>query len=63
MIKCFCDICGKEFTANDEIERYKVKKEWSSWHESGWKHLDVHKACWEELCGFIKVRKERQENN
>lgn len=51
----YCDICGKPITA--PFSRYKLKKEWCSWHERGWDRLVVHDDCWRELCKQIKEKK------
>lgn len=55
MVKEFCDICGKELKAG--FGRYKVKKEWHSWGESGWYNLAVHNYCWQELCKQVKEKR------
>ena len=56
MIKNFCDICGEEIVG-DEGSRFKVKREWNSFHEWGWEQLHVHKACWADMCRYIRERK------
>lgn len=57
MVKHFCDICGREFKNYSEIDKYKIKKEWHSWGESGWDKLEVHQACLEAMCKEIAKRR------
>lgn len=57
MIKEFCDICGEPLSAGDgRYTRYKLKREWNLWFESGWERLTVHNECWEEMCKLIKEK-------
>lgn len=59
MTKSFCDICGREFMGEPH-RRYKLKREWYEWHESGWEWLDIHDECWRNLCIEIRKAKEKR---
>lgn len=53
-----CDICGCEM-ANPKmkiIRKYKIKKFWSLFNESGWDNMDV---CYECYYDIIKMKKKR----
>lgn len=56
MTKSFCDICGRELMEEPHT-RYKVKREWYGWYESGWERLEVHDECWRKLCKEIRKTK------
>lgn len=60
MTKEFCDICGKEICSYEFSTRYKIKKEWNSWHEYGWERLHVHNDCWLNMCKYIRERKDNE---
>lgn len=45
MYKHYCDLCGKEFKAGEQMETYKIKKLQHSWYESWWVKLDAHEDC------------------
>ena len=51
-----CDLCGKPICNNNDYERYKykVKKKWWLWTESGWSHIDVHESCRRKLFDAVK---------
>ena len=56
MIKHYCDICGEEIKG-PEASRFKLKKEWTNGYEWGWERLHVHKACWADMCRYIRERR------
>ena len=56
MVKHYCDICGEEIK-DSEGSWFKLKKEWNSFHEWGWERLHVHKACWADMCRYIRERR------
>ena len=51
-----CDLCGKPiYNTNDyEKYKYKIKKKWWSWTESGWSYIDVHESCRRKLFRAIE---------
>ncbi len=53
MQKYFCDLCGEEISKRP-YTRYKIKKEWVLWEESGWEKMDVHDECFEKMCEYIR---------
>lgn len=41
-----CDICKKELTRHGDLQiKYKAKRQWVSWHESGWDSIDICERC------------------
>lgn len=56
MTKTYCDICGKEITdlGHCGYIEFKVEKRVYSWHESWWERMNVHTACWINLCDFFE---------
>ena len=50
-----CDLCGKPITSGSDIEeyKYKIKKRWYLWEESGWQYIDVHESCRKKLFDVI----------
>ena len=50
-----CDLCGKPLKHNDiEQYKYKIKKRWWLWEESGWSYIDVHESCRQKLFRAIE---------
>lgn len=60
MEKHFCDICGKPLGGTD-YSRYRIKKEWSSWYETGWTRLEVHDECWRDICEIVEAKMNERE--
>lgn len=63
MIKCVCDICGKEIATKLHSTEYKLKKADYSWTlgEGRWINLMIHDSCWRSMCDYIK--KSQEEHN
>lgn len=56
----YYDICKRPIGDSDfsGFSRYKLKKSWCTWLESGWEELVVHDECWDSLCREIRLKKE-----
>ena len=56
-----CDICKNRIIGNDGDIRikYRAKRKWYLWFESGWEKIDICSGCLNEI---IKAREESDTN-
>ena len=38
-----CDLCGRPMA--EPGKKYRIKKQWTSWWESGWTTIEAHDEC------------------
>lgn len=53
----FCDICKNKIigTNGDVRIKYRAKRKWYLWYESGWERIDICADCLTEI---IKAKEE-----
>lgn len=56
MIKRVCDLCGKNYPDAKIKYKYRAKKKWYSWHESGWTKLELCENCLSKIVGADEIR-------
>lgn len=44
-----CDLCGEESPDAKIKYKYKAKRYWCSWYESGWKKIELCNECLEKI--------------
>ena len=57
----FCDICKNKIIGTDGDIRikYRAKRKWYLWFESGWEKIDICSDCLREI---IKAKEESDNN-
>ncbi len=51
-----CDLCGKPLQSTGK--KYRIKKLWVSWYESGWVTIEAHDECIEKLLNALDDQRE-----
>jgi hypothetical protein len=44
-----CDLCKKNYPDAKLKYKYKAKRRWYSWHESGWEKLELCQECLDKI--------------
>ena len=55
-----CDLCGKPMS--EPGKKYRIKEQWVSWYESGWRTVEAHDECVDRLLG-VKSRPVKEGEN
>ena len=55
-----CDLCGKPLHETGTELKYRVKRRWYSFWESGWVTIECHDACVEKLFKTAKMEENRR---
>ena len=56
-----CDICKKNVPDAKIKYKYRAKKVWYLWHESGWEKIELCQECLDKIIEADKVESENKE--